>query len=347
MTRALGFLRLLATEDAATSPLGAPIVERFTQVGLPVTILAHEDAEASISRAGGTLLLLPRPRSGWITRAEHGVLAVRPGENYIHPVMGCMASCTYCYLQARGEGRRPLRFHVCVDELLQELATRRGAGDDYETLYCTGELADSLLDAHLFPVGAALAQRFAIGDIGRLELRTKSAEVDALLTVHHRGRTTVAFSLSPQAQIDRYEPGTASLRDRIQAARILSRSNYPVAFKFEPILLREGWEDAYLELFLAVRRALAPRGPEHVSVGLLRWSPELKHSAAFKRNHGTDMADGTWISHRADRANGTIARFLRIRAYRKVKEMLCQAGIECPVWWSLEEADVIAELVAT
>lgn len=345
MMRFYGFSRLLVADEIVDAPLAAPIVTQFVRVGLPVQVVPAEAAEASpwIKQAG-TLALLPRPELGWCSKASHGTLAVRPNEYYLHPVMGCRAYCTYCYLGGREFGRRPLRFHVLVDELYSELAGRSLDRETGTPLYCTGELADSLMDADLFPVGAALAERFSVGDIGRLELRTKSADVSSLLQVNHAGRTVVSFSISPAEYVRRYEPGTASLDERLRAARALAMYGYKIAMKFEPILLREDWESAYQELFFEVRRALDPLGLEHVSVGVLRWNSQLQQSAVFKRNHEVDMANGAWINYRPGNPNGTISRTTRVQAYRRVRTMLERAEINCPIWWSLEEEDVISAL---
>lgn len=343
--RVCGFLRLLISAESIDTLFGKSVMDRFTRADVPIRRVSEGSIKTDQwSRLAGTLIVLSRPAQGWITPAQHGTLAVRSFESYLHPITGCQAACTYCYLQARAGGRRPLRFHVRVDELLEEVDAYARSHHGSNSLFCTGELADSLLDAELFPVGAILATRFAVGDLGRLELRTKASNIESLLNIKHDGRTTVAFSLSPANYIRRYEPGTASLEDRIQAACALSRAGYSLAFNFEPLILRDGWELAYNDLFVSIARALPPSCLDHVSVGCLRWSQQLAKSGAFKRHHHRDLVNGEWIEYRPNKLNGTVAKPLRLLAYDRVREMLHDAGIRCTIWWSLEEPDVVSQL---
>ena len=347
MEKVFGFSRLLVSAESVDAPFAQPMLERFRLAGIPTEMVTTPRVDAhpwALMR--GTLILLPRPMMGWITPAQHGSLAVREAENYLHPIIGCQAGCTYCYLQARPEGRRPLRMHVRVDELIRAVEEHANRDEGTGPLFSTGELADSLLDAELFPVAAVLVKRFAETDIGRLELRTKSARVESLLDIEHRRQTTVAFSLAPAHHIRWYEPGTASLGERLDAASRLADVGYPVAIKCEPVILDEGWETAYEEMFRLVAQTIGPPRLDHVSVGCLRWSPELAKLPAFRRRHGNDLAEGTWIEYRPDRYNGTLRKQDRLNTYAHIREMLHASDIRCPIWWSLEEADVIAQLDA-
>lgn len=55
-----------------------------------------------------------------------------------------------------------------------------------------------------------------------MEIRTKSGNIQSLLDLGFVPKNTeIAFSLNPQELIDRYESGTASLRQRYQAINTL------------------------------------------------------------------------------------------------------------------------------
>jgi DNA repair photolyase len=341
------FRRLLISAEVIDNAYAVRIHREFTAAGMAVAVEAEAGVDEHPWAAHGpTLVVKARPAGGWLAAAEHGSLAVRPHEFYLHPVIGCASACTYCYLQAHPLGRRPLRLHVRIDELIAaiERQAARLLAQAAVPLFCTGELADSLADASVFPVGAALARRFARGDIGTLELRTKSDLVEPLLDVVHRGRTTVGFSVAPQVYVARYEPMTAALDRRLAAAAAVARAGYPVALKCEPLVLEPGWEAAYADMFRRAADALPPAGIDHVSVGCLRWGGRLADHPTFGRRHGAEVAAGTLIEYRPGRHNGTLPRDRRLAAYRRVRTLLRQAGLTAPIWWSLEEADVIGEL---
>jgi hypothetical protein len=214
----------------------------------------------------------------------------------------------------------------------------------HNLLFSTGELADSLADAPLYPIGAILASTFAHGQRGQLELRTKSANVEQLLAVNHGGNTTVAFTISPQEHINAFEPGTASLEQRVEAARRCLKAGYRVAFKLEPLILATGWQDQYATTLSLVSHYTGLTDIDHVSVGCLRWSEQLGQQRAFVRQYQESMSKGTLIEYRPGVFNGTLNRADRLAAYEWIRLRLRGNGLRGRIWWSLEETDLVEEL---
>jgi spore photoproduct lyase len=347
MERETRFRRLLISAPARLTTYGQRVFEKFERAGLPTVEL---DADGDLQRhpdasRTGSLLVAHTPSMGWLTVAEHGVLATRPGERYVNPIVGCNSACTYCYLRGQDVGLRPVRLHVGLDNLLSALqADLNACGPGVRRLYCTGELADSLADAELFPVGALLADFFATKPDATLELRTKSRNVDDLLTVKHNGKTTVSFSLAPQVLIDRHEPGTASFDERIEAARRCQAAGYPIAFKLEPLLVSSGWEELYRDMLALIGARLDISAVQHVSVGCLRWSSRLAAVPTFAKQYRETIESGSWINFRPDKQNGTVPFSQRLEIYRFMRQTLRDNGLIAPIWWSLEEPDLLAAL---
>jgi DNA repair photolyase len=340
-----GFRRLLMSADIVGSDHASYILKLARRASIDV----HYEPENNVDRhewssQSGTLIVKTRPETGWLSRAEHGSLAVRKGEYYLHPIVGCRSGCTYCYLLGRPHGRTPLRLHLGIDELIAAIEDRVYSAVGQTLLFCTGELADSLADAQLWPVAALLAERFSRGDLGLLELRTKSDLVNSLLTVPHNGFTTVGFSIAPEEHIVRHEPATASLQQRLRAASTLSRVGYRIAFKCEPIIPDSGWERAYQQMFMALAQLVPARDIDHVSVGCLRWSAALASHPTFARKYGESVSEGAQIQYRPYQFNGTLPLQQRLHIYRAIREMILSVGITAPIWWSLEEPNLIKQL---
>jgi hypothetical protein len=98
----------------------------------------------------------------------------------------------------------------------------------------TGELADSLaldpltgLSRHLVPFFAARAN-------ATLELKTKTDNVGELLDLDPRGRVVVSWSVNAPAIVAAEEHGTASLAERLSAARRVQEAGYRLGFHFDP-----------------------------------------------------------------------------------------------------------------
>lgn len=341
-----GFRRLLISSDARREMHGEALFERFARAGLPTHERTRDDTVAAegLLDQPGTLAVMVKPETGWITVAEHGLLATRKGERYLNPIAGCRSSCTYCYLRARPRGLRPLRVYVGVDALLDATDSEVRAAAGGSRLFCTGELADSLSESDIYPIGAILANHFGRYQRARLELRTKSDRIDALLGADHQGRTTVAFSMSPQANVDAHEPGTASLADRLAAAVRCQRAGYAVAFKFEPIIVSAGWQILYGEMFERIGSRVDVSRIEHVSVGCLRWSEQLMKVPTFARRYAAEIRNGAWIEYRPGMFNGTVDYAERLATYEWIRGRIRGCGISGPIWWSLEQPELIAEM---
>src|SRR5208282_3598027 len=89
-----------------------------------------------------------------------------------------------------------------------ERMTHKAPGRDFRV--GTGELADSLAFDRLTGTSRDLVEYFARSDALLLELKTKTDEIDNLLTVDPRGRTLVSWTLSPPHVFANSEKRTAS-----------------------------------------------------------------------------------------------------------------------------------------
>lgn len=341
------FQRVLVSHTAAQLSHGAEIVRLASVAGVPVKELPNDAAVVQHCEAElhSTLQVLSIPPTGWIAKSDFGLLASRVAEYYLHPIIGCRFGCTYCYLLALPHGRRPLRLYVATDDLLESIDQNLKENREGERrLFCTGELADSLAELDIYPVAAVLTEYFAQQSDARLELRTKSDNVDRLLPLDHKGNTTVAFSIAPQEHVTKYEPGTAPLSQRIHSARKCQLAGYPIAFKFEPLILTSNWMELYQETFGLIAANVDISRIEHVSVGCLRWSKALSEMPVFARQHRPTIECGTWIEYRPLEFNGTVRKSERLFAYEMMRQMIREHGIIAPIWWSLEEEDLIDEL---
>lgn len=346
LDRLSDYRQLIISKCASKQEFGARILEFFNDAGLSVFVVSTDQdiREHKLTYDPATLLVMYRPKSGWVQKAEHGILSVRQNEYYIHPIMGCRAKCHYCYLQARTMGRQPMHFYVGIDSLFTELEHCKKAKETEELLFCTGELADSLADAKLYPIGALLASYFAEQVNVFLELRTKSCNVDSLLGIRHNKRTVVAFSISPHAFVKKYEPGTASLKERLLAARRCQDAGYDIALKFEPIFMGFRWKQSYEETINSIAACLNMEQIEHVSLGYLRWNAGLAEMPIFAKSFSREILMGQSIRYRPNKINFTANMERRLRCYSWIRFLLMKYKVIDSVLWSMEEPSLVDAL---
>ena len=192
----------------------------------------------------------------------------------INSVTGCPYDCSYCILQ-HYIGNNPfitvfLNKEKAVDEIVSFLA------ENSFLRVGTGELADSLALDHLldesgFFIGE-LAKR-SLFDRVQFEFKTKSAEIERLLEVkklYPESNIVAGFSVNVPRFSSNEEPGTATVGERINAAKRLQAAGVQVAIHFDPVLMLDELFDDYMQLIDFIFSQLDPEKTAWISMGGFR-----------------------------------------------------------------------------
>lgn len=195
---------------------------------------------------------------------------------------GCLFDCHYCYLQQFLNS--PVQtLYGNLDDLFAELDFKT-RNQRVHFRIGTGEYTDSLALDPLTGLSRFLVNYFATLPNATLELKTKSSNVELLLDLDHRGRTVVAWSINPSFVIENLEPGTASLEERLTAARQVVDAGYQVALHLDPMIYFEGWEEAYHRLLEELFDRVPPDRVRWISLGTYRYAPGLKEKVQARGN---------------------------------------------------------------
>ena len=88
----------------------------------------------------------------------------------------------------------------------------------------------------------------------KMEIRTKSANIKPLLGLWFIPKNIeIAFSLNPQILIDKYEKGTSSLNDRLNAIKKLQNLWFKVWIRFLPLLPVKNYEKIYKDFIKYIK----------------------------------------------------------------------------------------------
>ncbi|MBI2340223.1 MAG: radical SAM protein [Deltaproteobacteria bacterium] len=256
-------------------PLTRRVLSRFADV--PVEEIENPDTfkEPLVPTAAKKKLLITRSKGEPVKPCQGMGNYVCCNYMTVSFATNCPYECTYCILQDYLQNNPVMTLFANVDEILNSVEKTLQSDRKKTFRIGTGELADSLaldpitgLTRDLVPFSAR--QKNMI-----LELKTKSDCIENLLDLDHGGKTVVAWSLNPQSFIDREEHKTASLEQRLIAARRVADAGYPVALHFDPLLALKDWSDEYIRLVRQVRQVLSPREIAWISIGSLRFTPGL------------------------------------------------------------------------
>ncbi|MBI5409543.1 MAG: DNA photolyase [Nitrospirae bacterium] len=197
------------------------------------------------------------------------------GVHVLRSVHNCPFECSYCFLQNYlndGVTKAVEDTDVLMEEVKDKI--RR----EPQRLFRIGTwgLGDSLALERETGQAAKLIREFAALENAVLELKTKSDCVDSILNLAHRGRTVVSWSLNTGHIIETEEHRTASLEDRLQAVYKTANAGYLIGLHFDPMIFYKGWEEDYEMLVHQVFNAVSPERIAWISIGSLRFNPEMK-----------------------------------------------------------------------
>ncbi len=248
--------QVLFTPAALDEDWGQQILQRVESLGLPVqklkqnriTGLRGETERETYVNAKRTLAVVTAPAS------QLKLSPIPPSADWqFHLAQGCPAHCQYCYLAGSLQGPPVIRVYANLPQILENLK-------DYEnpdkpiTTYEVSCYTDPLGIEHLTGSLAECIRYFGTRDRAQLRWVSKFDAVDELINLEHNGRTRCRFSINALPISRTLEGGTASVTERLQAARKLALpveqggGGYPVGFVIAPIMPIENWRDEYDQL---------------------------------------------------------------------------------------------------
>jgi spore photoproduct lyase len=244
--------------------------------------------------------------------------------------------CSYCVLQ--GYLNNPfLTLYTNWDDLLQEINAFLSSDRQSLLRLGTGELSDSLALESIFPVSQFLIPFFSERPNGILELKTKSANVNSLLSLNHRGKTVISWSLNPPKMIEEEEMRTTPLEERIEAARKCQEKGYPLGFHFDPIIYHEGWEKGYQKSICQIFEQIDPKRIVWISLGGFRYPPKLK-GVAEDRFPKTKVFLGELFPGRDSKFR--YLKEIRVEMYQKMVGWLREVDPDLFIYLCMESKEV-------
>ena len=254
----------------------------------------------------------------------------------LHLAEGCDLECSYCILQAYLTNPI-LTVYVNLEEILENLKTLLNRNPSRFFRIGTGQLADSLSLDHLTGFSEILVPFFARQSNAVLELKTKSTQIERLLSLESCGRTIVSWSLNSKKIQTEEEHKCASIGERLEAGRKVVKAGYRVGFHFDPIIDYPGWEKEYQELIDETLATFPAERIAWISLGCLRFMPALK-SIMENRFAKSKLPLAEWIQG----MDGKMRYFKprRIEIYRKVVEMIRRQNASVTLYLSMESPEI-------
>lgn len=187
-------------------------------------------------------------------------------------VKNCGFDCSYCSIQSfYTDGK--IYLHEDLKAKLDKLEL------DPEKIYHigTGQSSDSLMWGNKDGI---LDDVFDFARKNRniiLELKTKSNAIGYFRKNDIPSNVIVTWSLNTDVIIEAEEHHTATLKERLAAARTIADMGILVGFHFHPIVEYKGWENDYHSIIDYIRDIFSPEEVALISLGTLTFiKPVIK-----------------------------------------------------------------------
>ncbi|MCD6362119.1 MAG: hypothetical protein J7M38_14775 [Armatimonadetes bacterium] len=194
-------------------------------------------------------------------RSEMG-LVCRPRVQF-DTIYGCPHGCKYC------SGGKVAIIFANVEEFIEREVVPYSEANPWQKVFMFNScLTDTLCFEPEYGISELLAEYYASTPDQHYLIHTKSANVDFLRDVDHRGRIIVLWSLTSETASRLVEPGSATMEERIEAARKCQEAGYTVRYKFKPIVPVRGWRE---ECERMMDLAFAQTRPDNIGLFTLAW----------------------------------------------------------------------------
>ena len=203
-------------------------------------------------------------------------------EYYLSYENNCPFNCVYCYLRDY-YSHGACVFYVNTEDMFHELDRHTGKN---KMISC-GIVNDSLVFDNITNISHDLINYFKNREDLTLEFRTKSKNIKGLLNETVYKNILVSFTFSPEEVIRKYEFMTASLEERITAAKRLQEHGYDIGIRIDPVINIKERKTAYTDLINKLMTSLETEKIRDIGLGSLRYTKGLKNKVLTERK--TDL----------------------------------------------------------
>lgn len=275
------------------SPLAARAREMFPKAAFHDWDGKEMVGESNFSRRTETLVI-HREKYDFLKPCPCSQGNAGCGYNLINLGFGCRFECEYCFLQ-QYQNLHAVLLPANVRDFLDKIdGAKFNKGPFDRPRIGSGEFTDSLVFDGLTRYSRELVPFFRARPHLQFEFKTKSICIEGLLEEGGAENVVVGWSVNAPQFIEQTEHFTPSLTRRLEAAALAAKAGYRLGFHFDPVVPFDGWREAYAQAAEQIAEAVPADKVAWISVGLLRFSRELK-KAVENRFPDNTILDGEFL----------------------------------------------------
>lgn len=258
---------------------------------------------------------------------------------YLFHEIDCRYDCEYCYLQYYFNTKVPVVF-VNRDEVLGRMENILQKSES--PYFHVGEVCDSLAFDNITGFSGDVCELFSRYPNGTVEFRTKSTNVERLVTFQNPPSNVVpSWTFSPEYICETLEHRTPKLNERIAAAKSCQDAGYTVGVRLDPLFRYENWENDYRQMVITLLETLDPKKIDYITLGSIKLHKNLL-DAVRKRFPDSPVILGEVVPSVDGKYR--YIKFDRVDMYKKMVSWIREIDKDIHIELSLESED-IKELV--
>lgn len=270
------FSHIYVEKDAFNYKYTDEILEKFknsiiVEIENYKDVFSRENQEFSLQKARPKLILAVKKDEYLYKGADVCEDFGNKNFYYVSSVMNCIYDCEYCYLQGVYSSGNIVIF-VNIEDMFNEIS--KESEDGKELYICISYDTDLLgLDSITGMVKrwySFVSERDNI----KIELRSKSGNIGILKELKPIDNFIIAWTLSPENVVAKYERGSGSYSARIEAIKKLQELGWSIRLCFDPLIDIDNFEKEYIEMVDRSFSSIQIDKILDVSIGTFRISKE-------------------------------------------------------------------------
>ena len=190
---------------------------------------------------------------------------------YTSSIINCVYDCEYCYLQGVYSSGNIVIF-VDIEKVFEEVEELY---NKLKSLYlCVSYDTDLLAIENICSFSEKWYHFIKDKKDLKIELRTKSGNIDKFLNLDVLDNFIIAFTLSPEGIALKNEKYTASFKNRVKAIKELQNKGWKVRICIDPLIYTDDFEKNYSEMIEYLFSEIDKNKVIDVSIGVFRTSKE-------------------------------------------------------------------------
>ena len=200
---------------------------------------------------------------------------------YTSSIINCIYDCEYCYLQGVYPSANIVIF-VDIENVFEQVTNLY---EKLGSLYlCVSYDTDLLAIENICNFSKKWYHFIKDKQNLKIEMRTKSGNIDSFLELKPIDNFILAFTLSPQNIVQQSEKNTGSLKSRVEAIKKLQGKGWSVRICIDPIIYYNEFEKNYSELIKYLFSNIDRNKIIDISIGVFRTSKDYLKKMRSQNN---------------------------------------------------------------